>query len=457
MAMIPFALAAQNQQPDGPQLFNIGPFNDGSSPFAALPMTGAAASGQTTADARRARYAATRAGLDTRLSQLDAEQAKLQGDPDYSKLSAQMKERAGTFLPTALAAAALGMGPEAMKPLSQVLAQQAGQTLQPMKIEGGQIDASGNVMIDEGYRRAKTLEVLRDRINKLEQMKLAATSAEDKADLQEMEQQARQMYQQATLAIQQGNQELRRFQIESTNANNAANLAVRRELADFRMAGGNQKLKPAGVTPRGEPVSYDQGTGQNMVFRDGRLQPLPAGELYMSQSHMDKQAAGVQQIVGTHSTLASLEQMVAANPKAFGGAATLAAISPELLRPRLLSRLTPEEQKTRQLVVSQAADILHQLYGAAQTMGEYDRAAEFLVTTKDNAETVMRKLQSGMRWQEMKLRQHNPQLVARVQAVNSGAGAAPAAPAPAPAPAAPAGAKTGASYLNAVKQGQPTP
>lgn len=145
---------------------------------------------------------------DARLAELDAQlkeyrdQIKtLRGDPDYGPLATQMRERAATFLPNAMAAAVLGMGPESAKPLAQLAAGQAQQAISPMKIEGGQIDAAGNVQLDPGYRRQKQLEALRDDYAALEKIKQSTldrqTQLEAQAHQRNIENQFRLLHAQA--------------------------------------------------------------------------------------------------------------------------------------------------------------------------------------------------------------------------------------------------------------------
>jgi hypothetical protein len=102
-------------------------------------------------------------------------------------------------------------------------------------------------------------------------------------------------------------------------------------------------------TPSGELVTFNPGTGQQMVNGQPYNGPV------MSQQTMDKQATAVQDSLGALNRLKSIEAMVAKNPNAFGGVATLSQLTPDIIRSRWQSaKLTPAERETRALVMTQA-------------------------------------------------------------------------------------------------------
>jgi hypothetical protein len=126
-------------------------------------------------------HTANMASLDEQIKAHSAKEAELSGPPDYSELQNYARNRSSTFLPMALSAAMLGRGPRGTEPLAKIAAGQAQQALDPIKVEGGYIDANGTPVIDPGFARTKQAEALRNRILALQKLKQEGVSDEIRA------------------------------------------------------------------------------------------------------------------------------------------------------------------------------------------------------------------------------------------------------------------------------------
>lgn len=174
---------------------------------------------------------------------------------------------------------------------------------------------------------------------------------------------------------------------------------VRLEVA--RITGASKSdhvnLQREGTTPSGEVVSFNPRTGGRTVNGQPYNGPV------MSQSALDKQAEAVQQSLGAIRALTSINDMVAKNPNAFGGVATLSSLTPQIIASRWQSaKLTPQEREVRALVMTQAAQVINDLYGAAVSAGEMGRAVTFVPTNLDDPVTVAVKLKAAMSWANSK-------------------------------------------------------
>jgi hypothetical protein len=168
----------------------------------------------------RADFGSLVSGYDTKLNSYDKELQELNKDPDYSALSTQARERGGQGVQAMMAALAAGMGPKDMRGLQPGLQQEAAHLMGPQKIEGGEVDVSGQVRLDPGYKRQKQIESLRATMDHLERQKLSAVTAEERYRIEE--QQNRLM------------NEFRQSQLEMQRQAAADRVAAQREIAQMR-------------------------------------------------------------------------------------------------------------------------------------------------------------------------------------------------------------------------------
>lgn len=181
-----------------------------------LPMARAASDPYDTSD------------LMTRRREMMEEQRKLQTEPDYSQQQQYMRDRSATYLPQALSAALLGMGPQATQPLAKLAAQQANEVFNPMKVEGGFIDPSGSLQLDPGYKRQKQLEALRDDILNNEKLIVHTHDAAARDALARENAQMRAQYMQGMLEMRRQGQQMT-YELGQQRAHDARQRALDRQ------------------------------------------------------------------------------------------------------------------------------------------------------------------------------------------------------------------------------------
>lgn len=105
------------------------------------------------------------------------------------------------------------------------------------------------------------------------------------------------------------------------------------------------------------------------------------------------------------------------NKEAFGIVPAATTMLPNIVGSRLMSKvLTPDQQKARVKVQTQAAKVIHDVYGAALSRNEAFRAEGWAPDPRDDYESTMRKLQGAKEYSQM------------LAGENGGSPAAPAAP-----------------------------
>lgn len=148
--------------------------------------------------------------LTSRISGYGERETELSKPADYSQLQDYARQRSQSFLPMALSAALLGRGPQGTEGLAKLASQQAGDAFSPIKVEGGQIDANGNLVMDPGFHRTKELEAIRAHIIRLEAQKATVMSAQEKLRLDNESKLWQQKYQQGMLDSRNEANEIRR-------------------------------------------------------------------------------------------------------------------------------------------------------------------------------------------------------------------------------------------------------
>ena len=319
-----------------------------------------------------------RAAPDYRSMALDAlKQAGDLGEPseeERGKLAEFARSRAeGSDRDLMLGLALQAKGGESLAPVGGMFLKRALAAQEPMKLGGGLVMGSGEFIVDPEQAQSRRAQRLETRARIYESMAQHADSVEQRREA----------------------------------ANAAAEL--RRTIAEAKK--DNLHLQRAGTTPSGELVTFNPATGVQMVNGQPYTGPV------MSQAALDKQAQTVQEALSAGNRLRNLDQMVAQNPNAFGGVATLSQLTPQIVASRWQSaRLTPEERQVRALVMQEAAQVINDLYGAAVSAGEMGRANTFVPTGLDNPETVAIKLKAAQSWAASKAAQYGRQVQGTAQA-----------------------------------------
>ena len=191
---------------------------------------------QATAATRPPTLGGLAAGYDTQIGEYQKQLQGLNQDPDYSALAQSVRQRGVQGVQSMGAALAAGMGPQDMQGLQKNLAAQSALQMAPQKIEGGEIDVSGGVHVDPGFKRQKQIETLRESINTLEKQKLTAVTAEEKLRAEQLQ---REMM-----------NEFHRLQLQAQREAAADRAANQRELIAMRRDALDAKNGPMGAKDR---------------------------------------------------------------------------------------------------------------------------------------------------------------------------------------------------------------
>lgn len=288
---------------------------------------------------------------------------KVSGPTDYTQLSRQMQDRSRAGMDDMYASVLAGLGPSAVHGLQEPLLKNALAARSPMKVEGGMIDENGRVMIDPAFQKNKIADQLRNRLLQLDQLEAKVGSDQEKAAL--------------------------------AHERNLIMLMMQQMRVDMNQ--NNQSASTYGFTPDGRRIVENRQGVQFVENPDGSL------TRYMGPSTpkaaYEKNIQGAMGLQGNVNRLDALIGLAQKNPEAFGLAAAATSFLPDIAQQRVMPKvLTPEQMVARNYIQRQAADEIHQIYGAALTMGEGHRASQWAIGPRDSVETVMSKLQAARDW-----------------------------------------------------------
>jgi hypothetical protein len=147
----------------------------------------------------------------------------------------------------------------------------------------------------------------------------------------------------------------------------------------------------------------------------------PQTNVPIASTDFNKQTEGARDLMGTRERTKGLIDRVKQYPNAFSGIPALAAyVGPNIAKQKVNEKfLTPDERRVRAEVMREAALEVNRLYGAALSMGESQRAMQFIPDPTDpTSEAVLVKLQAALDWAESNLSRVPPG-VRRAAGVNA--------------------------------------
>jgi hypothetical protein len=303
--------------------------------------------------------------LQERIAQLIEEQRKVIAEkaaPLYTpEQAAQRQAGSNRALTLGLMGAGAGGLPGIQNVGNQILKQALADQQERVTEHGVYNPITGNFQYLPGYQQARRLES----INKeLQQHYKTSEEVSAKRDIAEEREATRRMI----AAVAAGN------------------------------AGDKMKLTNTYTSEEGDPI-YVVGNQRVAAGKDGTLRPYHG--IGIGQTPMDRKTSDAQAIIAADDRLAAIEAKVKANPKAFGGITSLAALTPQIVQSRVLSKtLTPQEQQVRAEVAREMAAVIHQLYGAALSRGEQQLASSFLITGTEPLEALIPKLAAARAYQQ---------------------------------------------------------
>lgn len=289
---------------------------------------------------------------------------RLDKPTDYSQLSDQMRQRSAAGMDDMYASALAGLGPEAVRGFQQPLLKQALAARQPLQVEGGQIDDQGRVMIDPAFQKNKQAEQLRQKLAEIDRQERQIMSDDQRTAL--------------------------------SHERNMV-LLLMQQLRDANGMSGKGGASTWGYTPKGERIIEDRQGNQWVEQPDGsRIRYMGPG---IQKGPFERNVQGSMDLQGSVNRADQLIQLAEANPDSFGIVPALVAMTPSIVQSRLMPKvLTPEQQTARNYIQRQAAEEIHQIYGAALTMGEGRRAAQWAIEPGEGIESVLAKLKSARDW-----------------------------------------------------------
>jgi hypothetical protein len=207
-------------------------------------------------------YEGRQAGYQKRLDAMMQEYKDAREPVNYDELKQQAQVRGPQALNLARAQILAGIGGDTQG--AEDLGKASLALLAPQKIEGGTVDAAGNMVMDPGYQRQKKIEALRDDITNLEKIKQSDATAREK-----MIAQARQ---------DAANLELRREIAAGTRAIAAGNLELRRDLAAGKREGLNKDAALIEDRMGGHFEAQTKDLREELAAT-GKVRTLPPGKL----------------------------------------------------------------------------------------------------------------------------------------------------------------------------------
>jgi len=161
----------------------------------------------------------------------------------------------------------------------------------------------------------------------------------------------------------------------------------------------------------GNPVRQDPVSGNYLGDNDTVVDPKDI----MPSADFNKQAVEARGAVAGLERAKALRAKVDAMPSAFDEGkvndARWRGRAPFYGEQYASARFTDDEKEVRAAVMRDAAMIINELYGAALSTGESDRAKGFTPDANDTLEMLLPKLKSAQEWAEQKLKGYVPSAV----------------------------------------------
>jgi len=225
-------------------------------------------------------------------------------------------------------------------------------------------------------------------------------------------------------AAQKAQDRLHELQLKAIDARatQAERLAAQKEIAQMQIEGRKEvaglvaSLRPAPDRAPKTQIAYGpDGKGYLVDMATGEQRPL--GEIGKAPKAPTKAEEAVKKAMAAPGQIDQIMKEAEANKEAFGIVPAATTMLPNIVGSRLMSKvLTPDQQKARVKVQTQAAKVIHDVYGAALSRNEAFRAEGWAPDPRDDYESTMRKLQGAKEYSQM------------LAGENGGSPAAPAAP-----------------------------
>lgn len=186
-------------------------------------------------------------------------------------------------------------------------------------------------------------------------------------------------------------------------------------------------LQEAGVSVDGSPLlraTKGELAGSYWISNGNSLLEYDTRRGVIDQASWSKQTAAAKDAASAGARIEGLIADVKANPGAFtiANSAVTTAL-PNALANRAMNKMnTPEAMRVRTALLQDAGQMMNDLYGAAQSLGEAKRASQFIVQDGDSPQTIVTKLEAAAKYQEYLKNKYGPAFSKAVeqQRANSG-------------------------------------
>lgn len=348
--------------------------------------------------------------LRTRLGkvQKDLEEIDAQ-EVDTSALQAFAKQQGQAGEMATLNALAAQYAGEGFQPMQAQFLKRAAAAAEPMKMGGGMLTPQGQFLKDPFAARDARRTALERQALGLERM----AGDEERAGLARDDR----------LARDRQSDEFRRMGLDLQKQG----LDLRREAAANK--GGSQvgSFSPAGFTPQGQQVVTNTKSGVSYLLNlqpDGTPNYVPYQGPMIPKATFDKEVTAAGDLSAIAARADQLVKRVEENPNAFGLRSAAVAAVPGAMQGYAAKAvgLTPAQLEARSTVLRQAAQEINELYGAALSMGEQNRANTFLPNPSDPPEMLISKLKAARDWAKTQTTRYSP-AVTNAVTQRSGGGA----------------------------------
>jgi hypothetical protein len=215
-------------------------------------------------------------------------------------------------------------------------------------------------------------------------------------------------------AAQKAQDRLHELQLKAIDARatQAERLAAQKEIAQMQIEGRKEtarlvaSLKAVGGSSGNKPdmrlvdTVDDEGNPVKKVVDMNAVKP---GDTFGKPAKAPTKAEeALKKAMAAPGQIDQIMKEAESNKEAFGIIPAATTMLPNIVGSRLMSKvLTPDQQKARVKVQTQAAKVIHDVYGAALSRNEAFRAEGWAPDPRDDYESTMRKLQGAKEYAQM--------------------------------------------------------
>lgn len=373
-------------------------------------LTNSVQPGRALPSALRARLGKVQQQLDD----MDSQEVDTSALQEFARQQGQAGEMATL---NALAAQYAGDG---FQPVQAQFLKRAAAAAEPMKMGGGMLTPQGQFLKDPFAARDSRRTALERQALGLEKMagdeEKAAQAREDRLGRDERDRQDRLARDAMTADFKRQGLSLQERMLE-----------LRRDMADKRGEGQVGSFSPAGFTPQGQQVVTNTKSGVSYLLNlqpDGTPNYVPYQGPMIPKATFDKEVTAAGDLSAVAARADTLVKAVENNPDAFGLRSAAVSAVPGAMQGYAAKAvgLTPAQLEARSTVLRQAAQEINELYGAALSMGEQNRANTFLPNPSDPPEMLISKLRAARDWARTQMGRYSP-AVTNAATQRSGGGA----------------------------------